>query len=466
MLFSCTVEKENNKDSIKPNYEDNVEIDLPEIKSRKKLVAITGYNAYSYFIYKGTPMGYEYELLKRLADDLELELEIKVVHDIDEMIEMLNRGEGDLIAYNLTVTKQRTEVISFAHHHTTTRQVLVQRKPENWRKMKLHQIEKGLIKSPIELIGKDIHVVRGSSYIERLKNLSEEIGADLNIIEAPQGSSSEDLVHMVANGEIELTVEDENVAELQRFQHPIIDISMALSLSQRIAWAVRKKSPQLLEAINSWLLKMKKKTEYYVIYKKYFESRKSFTRRITSDYFSLTGGSISVYDDLIKEYSNSLKWDWRLLASLIYQESQFHPDRTSWAGASGLMQLMPATAKQFGVTNVTNVHQNVKAGVKYLKWLTNFWIEDIPDSTERIKFVMSSYNIGPGHIVDARNLAEKYGANPNIWFDNVETYLLKKSNPKFYTDSIVKYGYAKGIETEKYVREIFDRYEHYKQFIE
>ena len=463
LFFGCTVEKEND-DGSKKYY--NVKIDLPEIQSNKKLIAITGYNAYSYFIYKGQPMGYEYELLKRLADDLELELEIKVVHNIDEMIEMLNRGDGDLIAYNLTVTKQRTEMVSFAEHHTTTRQVLVQRKPINWRDMKLHEIEKGLINSPINLIGKEIHVVRGSSYIERLNNLSEEIGADLNIIEAPLGTSSEDLVNMVANGEIDLTVEDENVAKLQRYQHPIIDVSMVLSLPQRIAWAVRRKSPQLLEAINIWLLKMKKKTDYHVIYRKYFESRKSFRRRINSDYFSLTGGSISVYDDLIKEYSYSLDWDWRLLASLIYQESQFHPDKTSWAGAKGLMQLMPATAKQFGVNNVTNVHQNVEAGVKYLTWLTNYWKEEIPDSTERIKFVMSSYNIGPGHIVDARNLAKKYEANPNIWFDNVETYLLKKSNPKFYNDSVVKYGYAKGTETVKYVREIFDRYEHYKQFIE
>jgi len=457
------VEKKNNDGSIK-YFE--VKTDLPEIKTKNKLVAITGYNAYSYFIYKGQPMGYEYELLKRLAKDLEVDLEIKVVHNIDEMIEMLNRGEGDLIAYNLTVNKQRTEMVSFAQHHTTTRQVLVQRKPENWQKMKKHQIEKRLIRSPFELIGKEIYVVRGSSYIERLKNLSEEIGEDLNIIEAPIGTTSEDLVHFVVSGDIDFTVEDENVAALQLYQHPNIDVQMAISLPQRIAWAVRKKSPLLLEAINGWLQKLRKKTEYYVIYQKYFESRKSFTRRVTSEYFSHTGGSISVYDKLIRDYSQSLKWDWRLLAALIYQESQFYPDVTSWAGASGLMQLMPATAEQFGVTNVTNVHQNVKAGVNYLKWLTEYWREEIPDSTERIKFVMSSYNIGPGHIVDARNLAEKYGANPNIWYDNVETYLLKKSNPKFYTDSVVKYGYAKGIETEKYVRDIFDRYEHYKQFIE
>ncbi len=411
-------------------------------------------------------MGYEYELLTRLAKHLELELEIKVVHSIDKMMEMLNSGEGDLIAYNLTVTKERQKSIAFALHHTTTRQVLVQRKPENWRKMKLHEIDATLLHSPIELIGKEIHITAGSSYIGRLKNLSEEIGADLNIVEAPKNVSSENLIWQVASDSISYTVEDENIAKLLQFQYPIIDISMAISLPQRIAWGVRKKSPLLLKEINNWLTKLKKKTEYYVIYRKYFESRHSFKRRINSEYFSQTGGSISVYDDLIKEYSTSLDWDWRLLASLIYQESQFQPNKTSWAGAKGLMQLMPATAKQFGVVNIANVHQNVKAGVKYLNWLTKYWKNEITDSTERIKFVMASYNIGHGHIEDARRLAEKYGANHNIWNDNVEVYLLKKSDPKYHNDPVVRNGYSRGTETVKYVREIFDRYEHYKQFIE
>ena len=411
-------------------------------------------------------MGYEYELLTRLAKHLDLKLEIKVVHSIDKMMEMLNSGEGDLIAYNLTVTKERQKSIAFALHHTTTRQVLVQRKPENWRKMKLHEIDATLLHSPIELIGKEIHITAGSSYIGRLKNLSEEIGADLNIVEAPDSISAEKLIELVATDSINYTVDDENIAKLMQFQYPIIDISMALSLPQRIAWGVRKKSPLLLKEINNWLTKLKKKTEYYVIYRKYFESRYSFKRRINSEYFSQTGGNISVYDNLIKEYSDSLGWDWRLLASLIYQESQFHPDKTSWAGAKGLMQLMPATAKQFGAVNTANVHQNVKAGVKYLKWLTKYWENEITDSTERIKFVMASYNIGHGHIEDARRLAEKYGANHNIWNDNVEVYLLKKSDPKYHNDPVVRNGYARGKETVKYVREIFDRFEHYKQFIE
>ena len=154
-----------------------------------------------------------------------------------------------------------------------------------------------------------------------------------------------------------------------------------------------------------------------------------------------------------------------MLASLIYQESQFKPDGTSWAGAQGLMQLMPGTAAQYGVTNVNDPHQSMKAGIKYLKWLDRFWSDEIPDSSERIKFVMASYNIGPGHVVDARSLTEKYGADPNIWYNNVETYLLKKSEPKYYNDEIVKLGYSRGVETVSYVREILDRYGQYKILI-
>lgn len=100
-----------------------------------------------------------------------------------------------------------------------------------------------------------------------------------------------------------------------------------------------------------------------------------------------------------------------------------------------------------------------------MEYLDNFWEEMVPDSMERVKFVLASYNIGPGHIIDARNLAEKYGADPGKWFDNVEAYLLKKSKDRYYNDEVVKLGYAKGTETVKYVKEVLERYEHYRKFI-
>ncbi len=450
---------------VKEQKEKTLDLDLDRIKERGKIVALTGFNAYSYFIYKGQPMGFEYELVKRLAKHLEVGLEIKVVKDVEKMFEMLENGEGDLIAFNLTVTKERSNRVAFTEHHHITRQVLVQRRPDNWLQIKKHLLDQELIRNPLDLIGKSVAVKKNSAYAARLKNLSEEIGGDIVINEVDPELSTEDLIKMVADGVYDYTVADENIARLSQATYRNLDVETYVSFPQKISWAVRKEANNLLAEINSWIISMRKKTDYYVIYNRYFKNQRDYTNRLRSKYFSLTGGDISQYDDSIKTYANKINWDWRLLASLIYQESQFKPNGNSWAGASGLMQLMPATAERYGVTDLHDPHQSLKAGASYLKWLDEYWLEMVPDSSERIKFVLASYNIGPGHILDARNLAEKYGANPEIWFENVEVYLLKKSKKKFYDDDVVKLGYAKGTETVKYVKEILFRYEQYKQFI-
>jgi membrane-bound lytic murein transglycosylase F len=432
---------------------------------RKKLVALTGYNAYSYFIYKGQPMGFDYDLVRRLANHLNLELELKIVNDISEMFRQVNLGEGDIIAFNLTITRERLSEVDFSSPINSIKQVLVQRKPDNWEKMRADRIEKQLIRDPAELIGKTVVVRSSSSYLERVHNLSNEIGGNILILEAEPGLTTEDLIAKVASGEIDYTISDDNIADLNKVNYPNIDVRTPISLSQRIAWAVKKNNTDLLNSVNKWLDSIKKTVDFAVIYKKYFTNRFAFKKRVTSKYFSQTGGGISRYDDQIKKYSETIGWDWRLDASLIYQESQFNPNAKSWAGAAGLMQLIPTTAEQFGAKNVYNPRQNIKAGFKYLEYLNNLWADSITDSTERIKFILASYNVGQGHIVDARGLTEKYGGDPDIWYDNVEYYLTMKSKPKYYNDDIVKRGYARGRETVKYVKEILERYEHYQQLI-
>jgi len=444
--------------------ETTLKIDLPEIKARGKLLAITGYSANSYFIYKGQPMGYEYELLTILAKELELDLEIKIARSMDEIFEELNNGEGDIIAHNLTVTKARKEIVNFTDYHNTIRQVLVQRKPDNWRDMKLHEIEQKMIRNPVDLIGKTVHVRAGSAYIERLKNLSNEIGGDINIIEIPGDASTDELVKQVSGGEFEFTIADENIAKINQTYYRNIDVQTPVSLHQQMAWAVRKTSPQLLEAVNLCIQKMKKKPEYYVIYNKYYKNRFGFHRRISSEFFSQTGGRISEYDSLIQINAEKINWDWRLLAAMVYQESQFLPNEKSWAGAIGLMQLVPRTGREFGARDLFNPEQNLEAGAGFIQWLQNYWRE-IPDSTEHVKFVLASYNVGQGHVQDARRLAKKYNKNPNIW-DDVAHFLLQKSKEKYYKDEVVKYGFCRGEEPVSYITEIFERYEHYKNFID
>ena len=448
--------------NIKTPFEN---ISIEKIKKRGKLVAITGFNAYSYFIYKGRTMGFEYELLKKLGDRLGVEVEVKISKDINEMFELLEKGEGDLIAFNLTVTSGRKEKVDFTTHLNTTHQVLVQRKPKNWRKLTRDAINDSLIKNPIDLEYKTVYVRNASAYKERMENLAEEIGGHIDIIEAPDSVSTQELIEQVAEGKIEYTISDENVARLSSAYYTNIDIGTHISFPQKIAWAVKKGSTDFLGEINTWIEELKTEVDYYVIYDRYYKYRSYYAARRGSKYFLSEGGEISKYDNLFKIYADSINWDWKLLASLVFQESKFKPDVQSWAGAVGLMQLLPETGKAHGAEDLLDVEQNIRAGVDYIKWLDKFWLKKVENKNERIKFILASYNIGFGHIVDARKLAEKYGADPNVWTDNVEDYLLKKSKPKYYNDEVVRNGYCNGKETHAYVKNIISRYERYLQFI-
>lgn len=463
IFSSCSkVSRNSIEENIVPH---NTSKDLDAIKQDGFLHAITIYNSTSYFLYKGMPMGFEYELLSRLADDLDLELKITVADDIDDLFDMLNNGEGDLIAYGLTITEPRKNLVSFTESHYVTHQALVQRMPENWRSLPGYKIDKHLISNTLELINDTVWVRENSSYAERLKNLQNEMGAEIPIKHIDGNKTTDEIIRMVVDGEIERTISDYNIAAVNKTFYPILDIDTRISFSQRIAWAVRQNSPELLNAINKWIGKEKKLDDYYVIYNKYFKNKKSYRGRIRSDFYSKNSNKISKYDDIIKANASKIGWDWRFLCSQIYQESGFDPQSKSWAGASGLIQLMPATAKEVGVSNSFIPEQNISGGVKYLDRMRDRF-ETVEDSIQKIKFTLAAFNCGAGHVFDAMRLAEKNGKDPNIWDDNVEDYILKLREKKFYLDDVVRHGYVRGTEPYNYVKDIFLRYEHYKQFIE
>ncbi len=471
LLFASCAEKMVNVEEPREDITDYITIseplisrDLAEIKKDSTLRAIMVYSGISYFLYRGEPMGYEYELLQRLAEELNVKLEIVLAHNINELIDMLNRGEGDIIAHGLTVTQRRMEYVRFMDYLYLTHQVLVQRKPANWRQMKLHEIQKELKSDPIELIGETISVRRNSAYYSRLVNLQKEIGGGFYIDTISGELSTQKAIKMVVDGKIKYTVSDNNIAELNSSHYPILDVETPISFSQRVAWAVRKNSPELQSALNEWVKKMRKDVDYYVIYNKYFKNSRSYRKRISSDYYTEITGKISPYDSIIKHHAKRIDWDWRFLSSLIFHESRFNPNEKSWAGAVGLMQLMPRTAKELGVTNPRDPNQNVKAGTTYLKQMWERW-EEIPDSTQRIKFTLASYNCGYSHVKDAQRLTEKYGGIPTLWDRNVEEYVLNLMYPEYYNDEVVYYGYVMGQEPVDYVNRIFDLYDHYKTLL-
>ena len=437
---------------------------IEKIKKRGTLIAVMDYNSTNYFIYRGEPMGYQYDLLKLLAEHLGVKLQVEVENDLDKNFEMLQKGECDIIGVNLTVTKERSKVIDFTYPHSQTRQILVQRKPENWRSLSKDKLEEELLRNQLDLAGKVVYVQKGSSYAQRMKNLSDEIGDSIKLVEQTD-KEVEELIELVANGEIEYTVADENVALVNKMYYPVLDVQTAVSFPQNLAWGVRKGDDLLKKEIDHWLKGFKRSTEYALIYNKYFRNRRS-QGIVESDFYANTSGKVSNYDEYIKKYSKEIGWDWRLLASLIYQESRFKPKVKSWAGAYGLMQLMPTTAQRFGVNRNSTPEKHIRGGVEFIKWLNQrFENRGITDQEEKIKFILASYNVGLGHILDARRLAKKDGKNPDVWEQNVDEYILKKSNPKYYKDPVVKYGYCRGSETYNYVYQILERYEHYKNII-
>ena len=434
-----------------------------EILARDTLIAVTDHSSISYFSYRGRLMGYQYDMLSIFANRLGVELKVVVSNDIEDCLKMLERGEVDLFATNLTVTKERSKRVALSRPYGTTRQVLVQRKPEGWEQMPQSEIIKGVLRNQTDLIMREIYVQEGTVYQQRLENLSEEIG-DTIIVKTINDFSVEQLITLVSRGEIEFTVADENVAMINQTYYYNLDIETPISFSQNLSWAMALGSDTLKSAVDHWFDSFLPSSLHAVLYNKYFKSNKAITR-INSDYISVNSGKLSNYDNYLRTASKIPNWDWRLVASLVYQESRFSPDRVSWAGAFGLMQLMPETAKTFGVSRRSTPALQIRAGCRFLKYLDDYFKEMVPDSAERIKFVLASYNVGHGHLLDARRLAEKYGKNPSIWESNVDSFLLQKSQPEYYLDPVVRNGYCRGDEPFFYVREIMERFEHYRNLV-
>lgn len=447
-----------------PEKEKPRDLVIKKIKERGYIVATTDYNSTNYFVYRGEPMGYQYELLRAFADYLDVKLKIQINNDIELSFECLNKKQCDVIALGLTVSKSRKELVEFCEPMSQTRQVLIQRKPENWRKMRnMEAVEKQLLRNTLDLADKTVYIQKNTIYKARLENLSDEIGSDINVVEHPS-ATVEELITMVASGDIDYTVCDEHLALVNIKYHQDIDIKTAISFPQNLAWAVKKDAFGLRDTINAWLADFQKTRLSAYLYTKYFKNTRTINYAM-SDFHSTTGGKISPYDQIIKKYSESIEWDWRLLASLIYQESRFHPDAKSWAGAYGLMQLMPHNAEKYGIDSLSSPEDQIRAGVKFIKLLDQQFTKKIEDKDERTKFVLAAYNAGIAHVYDAQRLAEKYKKDPNTWNDNVDYYLLNKSKPEYYRDSVVKYGYCRGQEPYNFVYDILDRFGHYKNVV-
>ncbi len=268
---------------------------------------------------------------------------------------------------------------------------------------------------------------------------------------------------MVSEGKIPLTVVDSDIARLNMTYYPDLDISLPVSFEQRSAWAVAPDNDKLAESVDKWFGEAQARVIDEELLKRFFEQMKNGS----TISFDFSKGYISKYDNIFKKYAPRIGWDWRLMAAQAYVESRFRPNARSWAGARGLMQVMPSTARGYRtpVSKLSNPETCVDVATRLITDLDSYLMKYVPNDKERLKFVIAAYNVGIAHVYDAIALAKKYGYDPTVWSGNVEKALLMKMNPKYYNDPVVKYGYCRGTETVAYVKGITNFYEHARREI-
>lgn len=387
-------------ESLQVNY------DLNDIQNAGEIIVLTLYGPDTYFEFRGEVFGNQYKIAQSYAKDIGVSARVNVCRTQAEMLDKLSKGEGDIIAFDLPVDSLNEEVIycgkkQIAHFLDT---------------LALIEHDKS-----IKTNGNVAWAVRKSSPLLAQK-LNEWIAANDNrflAISQPKLKQSNDSRKLTSY------VSDEYFPDIPDFQD----------------YPGNSQSQSYGNASNRH-------------YSDYYSSQ----RRSGGGYTKK--GTISYYDDLFIKYAPSSGMDWKLLAAIAYNESAFNPNATSHMGAMGLMQLMPSTARQYGAANPYDPEQSVRASAKLIANLIAHYAS-VPDPSERINFMVAAYNAGPGHVDDARRLAEKRGKDKNVWKDNVDEFVLYMSNPEYYNDPVVRHGYFRGGETYNYVnyvRSDWDRF--------
>jgi len=410
---------------------------LSDIKESGKLIVITRNAPTTYYIDRhGELAGMEYEMVTAFADYLGVETEFVVIHSISGILDAVARGQGDVAAAGLTYTLGRSENFLIGPVYQTVKQMVVGRRGGKRPKT---------IK---ELSDVHLRVVAGSSYEERLTQLSEE-NADLSW-QSEDSLDTEQLLNLVWRGELDCTVSDDNIFRINRRYYPELLAAMAITDPEPLAWFLNPKSKDLRKTIHEWfedyteggaLMLVEEKYYGYVEIFDYVDTRK-FARSIES--------TLPTYRPMFEEAAEKQGHGWTLLAAQSYQESHWHPRAQSPTGVKGIMMLTLPAAEDMGVTNRLDPEQSIDGGSRYLRQM----IDRLPDEIEepdRTWIGLAAYNVGMGHMYDARALARRLDKDPNLWIDMREVLPLL-AQKKYY--KTVKHGYARGSEPVLYVSRI------------
>lgn len=405
-----------------------------------ELVVLTLEGPTTYFRMNGEITGYEVELAETFARDHGLSVRFVVKRDIEALFEAINEREGHIAAAGLTVTEARRERLEFGPAYKNVRQQLV-----------CHDDQDEPTRAE-ELSGFRIAVVAGSSYAETM----EELAADNTRIgwTERQAGSAMPLLAAVDRGNLDCTVADSNLVAYARRVHPELVAPMNLTEDQPIAWAVAPGVEGLHEALDAWFAQSHRNGFLQALDERWYGHFEEFDYVDVVAFIERLDERLPRFRPYFELAAADTPFSWTLLAAQAYQESHWDPDARSPTGVRGLMMLTLSTAERVGVENRLDPRQSVAGGAIYLADL----YERLPDAVQgedRLWFALAAYNVGMGHVYDARALAERRGLDKNSWDDVAEVFPLL-SQPEYYRNA--RHGYCRGHEPVQYVRKIREYY--------
>jgi membrane-bound lytic murein transglycosylase F len=425
---------------IPKNIEDFTNNHLQNGKTTKKneVVNVLLFSkASDYFLYKGNPIGFQYELFKELEKALGKEVCIMIESDINLVRDAILSNNYDIVAVDFKENSLLDYYQTFSIPHSTTYPVLVGRK----------EVQTDTLNHA--------EIVVSSFAANTVEKDSLPQHATWNIIS--KEVLIEDIFEEVQNGDADFLICDYNEAVTMLTFCTDLRIIKQVGMPYDRKWRFTGQDKAFHQKVNEWIEEFKQSKKYERLCQKYFTFQSPV---IAQSFHKSKYSKISPFDAIIRYFAEKADLDWRFLASVIFQESKFQSGLIGIGGSFGVMQLMPATGASYGVGEESSLDDQLFAGSRYLNKLRDVY-KDVPDKHEQLKFVAGAYNSGPGHINDAQRLCAKYGKNPLKW-DDVAYYLTLKNRPKYYNDEEVNHGYYPGKHTVKYVAEVMERYVGYK----
>ncbi|MFA9418919.1 MAG: transporter substrate-binding domain-containing protein [Gammaproteobacteria bacterium] len=419
--------------------------DFDQIKKRKVLRVMLRNNAASYFLYRGELMGFEYELARQFARYHGLRFEVVVPPGHKELSTWLLEGKADMaMAFLVPSKSQRRLGIEYTQPYHYALQHMVVAKNDK-------------VNGLSDMRRYTVIARKNGSHWNTLSELQRQ-GGDFNIKAVRDNVETEQLIQQVADEKRLATLADEHILDIELTREVAVKSAFTLEEDIPHSIAIRARNPLLKAQLDAFIKRVYRSEFYNVLYKKYFKSKRSVLKLSKGRVVDPEKGEISPFDKTVQKYSEHYGFDWRLITAQMYQESGFNPKAKSYAGAKGLMQIMPRTAKSLGIKDVGKPDNGIKAGVKYMDWLRDRFNEDLAVA-DRLWFSLAAYNAGAGHVHDARRLARQMGLDPDKWFANTESAMLMLSKKEFSKKA--RYGFVNGKEPVNYVREIKQRFEAY-----